>query len=98
MTEKASGGIFDLVGQLFFGPRRHRVGLIPFQQRFEGLVGGKPRVAQLASGPKRGLVSAISLAETFDTGRDIGTQVSKLYTGPFPFKGALDKVVIQLTD
>jgi len=43
-------------------------------------------------------ISTYSLAETFDIGRDTGTQVSKLYTGPFPFKGALDRVVIMLMD
>jgi arylsulfatase len=43
-------------------------------------------------------ISTYSLAETFDVGRDTGTQVSKLYKGPFPFKGAIDKVVITLTD
>jgi arylsulfatase len=43
-------------------------------------------------------ISTYSLAETFDVGRDTGTQVSKLYSGPFKFKGALDKVVIKLTD
>ncbi|MHC4131124.1 MAG: hypothetical protein ACYSR3_03880 [Planctomycetota bacterium] len=43
-------------------------------------------------------ISTYSLAETFDVGRDTGTQVSKLYTDPFPFKGELDKVVITLTD
>jgi arylsulfatase len=43
-------------------------------------------------------ISTYSLAETFDVGRDTGTQVSRLYTGPFPFKGALDRVKITLTD
>ena len=43
-------------------------------------------------------ISTYSLAETFDVGRDTGTQVSKLYDGPFPFTGGLDKVVIVLTD
>jgi hypothetical protein len=43
-------------------------------------------------------ISAYSLAETFDVGRDTGTQVSKLYTDPFPFRGSLDRVVIRLTD
>jgi arylsulfatase len=43
-------------------------------------------------------ISTYSLAETFDVGRDTGTQVSRLYTGPFPFKGALDRVVITLTE
>ena len=42
--------------------------------------------------------STYSLAETFDVGIDTGTQVSKLYKGPFPFKGDLDRVVITLTD
>jgi arylsulfatase len=42
--------------------------------------------------------STYSLAETFDVGRDTGTQVTRLYTGPFPFNGALDRVVITLTD
>ncbi len=43
-------------------------------------------------------ISTYSLAETFDIGRDTGTQVSRLYTGPFPFVGALDRVIIELTD
>jgi arylsulfatase len=43
-------------------------------------------------------ISTYSLAETFDVGRDTGTQVSKLYTDPFPFSGGLDRVIIRLTD
>jgi arylsulfatase len=43
-------------------------------------------------------ISTYSLAETFDVGRDTGTQVSKLYDDPFPFTGKLDKVVITLTE
>jgi arylsulfatase len=43
-------------------------------------------------------ISTYSLAETFDIGRDTGTQVSKLYKDPFAFNGDLDKVVITLTD
>ncbi len=43
-------------------------------------------------------IATYSLAETFDIGRDTGTQVSRLYTDPFPFVGALDRVVIQLRD
>jgi arylsulfatase len=43
-------------------------------------------------------ISTYSLAETFDIGRDTGTQVSKLYKGPFPYTGELDKVVITLTE
>jgi arylsulfatase len=44
-------------------------------------------------------ISTYSLAETFDIGMDTGTQVDPAYEGsPFPFKGALDKVVITLTD
>jgi len=42
--------------------------------------------------------STYSLAETFDVGIDTGTQVSKLYQGPFQFKGDLDRVMINLTD
>ena len=42
--------------------------------------------------------STYSLAETFDVGRDMGTQVSKLYNGPFEFTGEMDKVIITLTD
>jgi arylsulfatase A-like enzyme len=42
--------------------------------------------------------STYSLAETFDTGRDTGTQVTKIYKDPFPFEGGLEKVVITLTD
>jgi arylsulfatase len=43
-------------------------------------------------------ISTYSLAETFDVGRDTGTQVSKLYSDPFPFTGTLDRVIITLTD
>jgi arylsulfatase len=43
-------------------------------------------------------ISTYSLAETFDIGCDTGTQVAKFYTGPFPFKGSLDRVTITLTD
>jgi arylsulfatase len=43
-------------------------------------------------------ISTYSLAETFDVGRDTGTQVSKLYTDPFPFVGDLDRVVVTLTE
>ncbi len=43
-------------------------------------------------------ISTYSLAETFDIGRDTGTQVSKIYKDPFPFTGALDKVVITITE
>ena len=43
-------------------------------------------------------ISTYSLAETFDIGRDTGTQVSKTYKDPFPFNGELDKVVITITE
>ncbi len=45
-------------------------------------------------------ISTYSLAETFDVGRDTGTQVSDLYTGPFAFRGGnpLDRVVINVSD
>lgn len=44
-------------------------------------------------------IATYSLAETFDVGRDTGTQVDKAYEGsPFPFTGELDRVVITLTD
>jgi arylsulfatase len=45
-------------------------------------------------------ISTYSLAETFDVGRDTGTQVSELYTGPFIFQGGnpLDRVVITVSD
>ena len=43
-------------------------------------------------------ISTYSLAETFDVGRDTGTQVSRMYEGPFPFDGALKKVVVTLTE
>lgn len=43
-------------------------------------------------------ISTYSLAETFDIGMDTGTQVDPAYEGdPFPFTGALDRVVITLT-
>jgi hypothetical protein len=40
--------------------------------------------------------ATFSLSETFDVGRDNGTPVSTLYTGEFPYTGALDKVVFNL--
>ena len=43
-------------------------------------------------------ISTYSLAETFDIGRDTGTQVSRIYSDPFPFVGKLDKIVINLTN
>ncbi len=44
-------------------------------------------------------ISTYSLAETFDVGKDSGTQVDKDYEGsPFVFTGKLDKVVVTLTD
>jgi arylsulfatase len=43
-------------------------------------------------------ISTYSLAETFDVGRDTGTQVSKRYTDPFVYTGALDRVIITVSD
>jgi len=43
-------------------------------------------------------ISTYSLAETFDIGRDTGTQVSRIYEGTFPFTGKLDRVTITLKD
>jgi arylsulfatase len=43
-------------------------------------------------------IATYSLAETFDIGMDTGTQVSRLYTDPFPFEGEIDRVLIRLTD
>jgi arylsulfatase len=44
-------------------------------------------------------ISTYSLAETFDIGRDTGTQVDPNYEGgPFQFTGKLDRVVINLRD
>jgi arylsulfatase len=44
-------------------------------------------------------ISTYSLAETFDVGRDTGTQVDPAYEGgPFPFTGLLDRVIITLRD
>ncbi len=44
-------------------------------------------------------ISTYSLAETFDIGLDTGTQVDPAYAGgPFPFNGALKKVVVTLRE
>ena len=44
-------------------------------------------------------ISTYSLAETFDVGRDTGTQVDSSYEGGiFAFTGELDRVFITLTD
>ena len=39
--------------------------------------------------------AVFSISETFDVGRDTGTQVSQLYQGDFPFTGKLDKVEVK---
>ncbi len=43
-------------------------------------------------------ISTYSLAETFDIGRDTGTQVSRMYDGPFVYNDKLDRVVIRISD
>ncbi|MBW2640099.1 MAG: arylsulfatase [Deltaproteobacteria bacterium] len=43
-------------------------------------------------------IATYSLAETFDVGRDTGTQVSKLYNDPFPFNKEMDRVIFQVSD
>ena len=43
-------------------------------------------------------ISTYSLAETFDVGRDTGTQVSTQYDDPFPYNGELDRVIIRVGD
>ena len=44
-------------------------------------------------------ISTYSLAETFDVGRDTGTQVDPDYEGsPFMYTGELDRVFVTLTD
>jgi arylsulfatase len=43
-------------------------------------------------------ISTYSLAETFDIGRDTGTQVSKMYTDPFAYGGELDRVIFTVSD
>ena len=43
-------------------------------------------------------IATYSLAETFDVGRDTGTQVSKMYNGPFVFNGKLDRVIFTVSD
>jgi len=43
-------------------------------------------------------IATYSLAETFDIGRDTGTQVSDLYTGIFKFNAGLDRVIITVSD
>jgi len=43
-------------------------------------------------------IATYSLAETFDIGRDTGTQVSDLYTGIFKFNANLDRVLVTVSD
>jgi len=43
-------------------------------------------------------ISTYSLAETFDVGRDTGTQVSKMYSDPFRYDGELDRVIFTVSD
>ncbi len=43
-------------------------------------------------------ISTYSLAETFDVGRDTGTQVSRMYTDPFAYDGELDRVTFRISD
>ncbi len=44
------------------------------------------------------LLPTYSLAETFDVGRDTGTQVSGMYTGTFKFNRELDRVIFMVSD
>jgi hypothetical protein len=43
-------------------------------------------------------IATYSLAETFDVGRDTGTQVSEMYNGVFQFNGKLDRVIFTVSD
>jgi hypothetical protein len=43
-------------------------------------------------------ISTYSLAETFDVGRDTGTQVSSMYEGIFKFNQPLDRVIFTVSD
>ncbi|MHC5053181.1 MAG: arylsulfatase [Planctomycetota bacterium] len=43
-------------------------------------------------------IATYSLAETFDVGRDTGTQVSEMHTGPSVFSGRLDRVIFRISD
>jgi arylsulfatase A-like enzyme len=43
-------------------------------------------------------IATYSLAETFDVGRDTGTQVSKKYDGIFKFNAELDRVIFTVSD
>jgi arylsulfatase len=43
-------------------------------------------------------ISTYSLAETFDVGRDTGTQVTDMYSDPFPFTGEIDRVIFNVSD
>ncbi len=43
-------------------------------------------------------ISIYSLAETFDVGRDTGTQVSDMYNGIFKFDGKLDRAIFTVSD
>jgi arylsulfatase len=43
-------------------------------------------------------ISTYSLAETFDVGRDTGTQVSSMYEGIFEFNQPLDRVIFTVSD
>jgi arylsulfatase len=42
-------------------------------------------------------IATYSLAETFDVGRDTGTQVSKEYSGIFKFNAVLDRVIFTIS-
>ena len=42
-------------------------------------------------------ISTYSLAETFDVGRDTGTQVSDKYAGIYKFTGELDRVIFRVS-
>jgi arylsulfatase len=43
-------------------------------------------------------ISTYSLAETFDIGKDTGTQVSPMYQGEFTYSGTLDRVVFTISN
>ena len=43
-------------------------------------------------------ISTYSLAETFDVGRDTGTQVTTMYDDPYPYTGKIDRVIFNISD
>jgi hypothetical protein len=94
---------FTVAGQEQLAPGRH-VLLVDFKYDGGGIGKGATVTISLDDRPvaegrvERTIPFRVSIDETLDIGEDTGTPVSEDYHVPFTFTGALNRVLIQLSD